>query len=75
MNEEIKIRDNRLEQGNTGKEKTSGNRQSATCIPVDDTPKTAEDSSTQKDIESRGYYYDDATGYEIFNPDEDDDEN
>lgn len=31
-----------------------------------------EDSDWQKDIEKRDYYYDDSHGYEIYNPDEDD---
>ena len=36
-------------------------------------PKIGNESSWGKDIKERDYYYDDAHGYEIFEPDEDDD--
>lgn len=32
----------------------------------DNTPKMPDDSSWQDDIEERGYYYDDSTGYEVY---------
>jgi len=43
-----------------------------------ETPEKAEkadESSWGKDIEEKDYYYDDAHGYEVFNPDDEDDEN
>ena len=33
-------------------------------------PSDAEESSRAEDRERRGYYYDDAHGYETYNPDE-----
>lgn len=41
-------------------------------------PDTTEDGENQdnwaRDQQKRGYYYDDAHGYEIYNPDEDEEE-
>ena len=36
-----------------------------------ETPEKADESSWGKDIEEKDYYYDDAHGYEVFEPDED----
>lgn len=40
------------------------------CVPEED-PAQPEESAQQQPL---GYYYDDGTGYEIFNPDEEDDD-
>ncbi|CAN5513807.1 MAG: hypothetical protein ACR2M8_04910 [Pyrinomonadaceae bacterium] len=37
------------------------------------TPEIGDDSSWGEDINERDYYYDDAHGYEVFEPDEDHD--
>jgi len=37
-----------------------------------DEPEQDEDSTWEKDQKERGYYYDDAHGYETFDPEEDD---
>ncbi len=37
-----------------------------------DESETDEKSSWSRDQREKGYYYDDAHGYEIYNPDEDD---
>ncbi len=37
------------------------------------TPKIGDESSWGEDIKEHDYYYDDAHGYEVFEPDEDDD--
>jgi hypothetical protein len=40
----------------------------------DETPETADESSWSKDQREKKYYYDDETGYEIYDPDKDDEE-
>lgn len=42
----------------------------------DDTPEPDEPSPAKRDQDERGYYYDDSTGYEVFDPavDRDDDD-
>ncbi len=40
----------------------------------EDKCETNEKSSWSRDQREKGYYYDDAHGYEIYNPDEDDEE-
>ena len=40
----------------------------------DDTPKPTPAPQTDRGREPGGYYYDDATGYEIYKPEEDDEE-
>jgi hypothetical protein len=42
---------------------------------ADKKPETGDDSSWSKDQKEKKYYYDDETGYEIYNPDEDEEEN
>ena len=37
-------------------------------------PETGDESSWSKDQKEKKYYYDDETGYEVYNPDEDEDE-
>ncbi len=37
-------------------------------------PETGDEDSWSRDQRERDYYYDDAHGYEIYNPDEDDEE-
>ena len=37
-------------------------------------PETGDKSSWSKDQQEKSYYYDDATGYEIYNPEEEDDD-
>lgn len=37
-------------------------------------PEKADESSWGKDIEKNDYYYDDAHGYEVFDPEADEDE-
>jgi hypothetical protein len=47
-------------------------------MPVEDKKNAApdenpgEDANWAQDIERRGYYYDDATGYEVYQPEEED---
>ena len=36
-----------------------------------ETPEIVDDSSVAADQQRRGYYYDDACGYEVYDPDED----
>jgi hypothetical protein len=40
----------------------------------DDTPPKVDDSSWSEDISRREYYYDDATGYEVYDEDSDADD-
>lgn len=40
---------------------------------VPDKPDVKRDDLWEKDIEERGYYYDDAHGYKKFDPDDDED--
>ncbi len=37
----------------------------------DEQPKTTEEGNWSRDQKEKSYYYDDAHGYEIYNPDED----
>jgi hypothetical protein len=39
-----------------------------------ETPEIGDEASHGKDQREKSYYYDDACGYEIYNPDEDDEE-
>jgi hypothetical protein len=47
-------------------------------MPDEDKKKSAPDeelgdeANWEQDIEKRGYYYDDATGYEVYEPEEED---
>ena len=45
-------------------------------VPAKDSDETdaADESVWQRDQKKKSYYYDDAHGYEIYNPDEDEDE-
>lgn len=47
-------------------------RKKTTEPPAESAEKANEDSNWQKDIEKRDYYYDDSHGYEIYNPEDDD---
>jgi hypothetical protein len=38
------------------------------------TPETGDKSSWSQDQKEKSYYYDDACGYEVYNPDEDEEE-
>jgi hypothetical protein len=40
----------------------------------DDTPEADEPSRTRREPQRRSYYYDDSTGYEIYDPDADTDD-
>ena len=42
--------------------------------PLDDTPERAERSPAKKDSETGSYYYDDSTGYEIYDPEQEDED-
>lgn len=59
----------------TEKKTPSQNPRSEFYISVDNTTDSLKNSSWQKDIESRDYYYDDSHGYEVYNPDKDEEEN
>ncbi|HEX8369814.1 MAG TPA: hypothetical protein VF604_14805 [Pyrinomonadaceae bacterium] len=37
-------------------------------------PETGDESSWSRDQREKSYYYDDESGYEVYNPDEDDEE-
>ncbi|MDQ3087234.1 MAG: hypothetical protein M3Q78_01405 [Acidobacteriota bacterium] len=41
---------------------------------IEDTCETGDKSAWSKDQQEKSYYYDDSHGYEVYNPDEDDDE-
>jgi hypothetical protein len=41
---------------------------------ADDTPKPGDPPQPESDTPPGSYYYDDATGYEVFNPDADEEE-
>jgi hypothetical protein len=47
-------------------------------MPVEDKKKPApaedlrDEANWEQDIEKRGYYYDDATGYEVYEPEDED---
>lgn len=39
-----------------------------------DKPETGDKSSWSEDQKEKSYYYDDATGYEVYNPDEEEED-
>jgi hypothetical protein len=41
---------------------------------TEETPETGDKSSWSADQKEKSYYYDDDCGYEVYNPDEDDEE-
>ncbi|MDQ3801322.1 MAG: hypothetical protein M3384_18015 [Acidobacteriota bacterium] len=41
---------------------------------VEEKPATGDAASWSRDQREKGYYYDDDCGYEVYNPDEDDEE-
>jgi hypothetical protein len=41
---------------------------------AEEKPETGGDASWSKDQKEKSYYYDDDCGYEVYNPDEDDEE-
>ncbi|HEX8247431.1 MAG TPA: hypothetical protein VF599_04545 [Pyrinomonadaceae bacterium] len=41
---------------------------------AEEKPETGDESSWSRDQQEKSYYYDDECGYEVYNPDEDDEE-
>ncbi len=56
------------------KPKNENDKESESENLPENKPETGDEDSWSRDQRERDYYYDDAHGYEIYNPDEDDEE-